>query len=247
MKIQAMRKDKIVVGEKEYMVYISMEQRNDSRASIGKTGVHLRLPAGMQREELFREIMRMKRWAIEKIKEKPPEFKQKGSRAYHDGETLRVGNEEYVIRISFSEKQSSSARVMGNTFYFTLSSSLSEPVKQKHISVLLSRLVAKEKKQYMESKIRGLNQKHFNFNPRKVFLKYNSSSWGSCSEHGNINLSTRLFFAPEEVVDYVCIHELAHLQEKNHSPAFWKLVESVMPDYKDKQKWLKENSDNCWF
>jgi len=56
-----------------------------------------------------------------------------------------------------------------------------------------------------------------------------------------------LLFAPDEVIDYVCIHELAHLKERNHSPEFWKLVEGALPDYREKEKWLKENSDQCWF
>ncbi|HLC81444.1 MAG TPA: M48 family metallopeptidase [Candidatus Nanoarchaeia archaeon] len=95
--------------------------------------------------------------------------------------------------------------------------------------------------------IKQLNEKYFKFYVGKIFLKYNASNWGSCSNSGNINISTRIIFAPGEIIDYVCIHELAHLQEKNHSPKFWKLVEQALPDYKEKQKWLKENSDKCWF
>ena len=56
-----------------------------------------------------------------------------------------------------------------------------------------------------------------------IFLKYNHSNWGSCSHNGNINLSTRLLFAPEAVQDYVIVHELAHLVEPNHSDRFWAL------------------------
>ena len=136
---------------------------------------------------------------------------------------------------------------MGNTFYLNISSILPEDIKQKHISVLISRLIARKKKPDIEKKIHNLNEKHFNFNVRKIFLKYNTSNWGSCSNQNNINISTRLLFAPEEVIDYICIHELAHLQEKNHSIIFWELVETAMPNYKEQEKWLKENSDKCWF
>jgi predicted metal-dependent hydrolase len=80
-----------------------------------------------------------------------------------------------------------------------------------------------------------------------VRLKYLHSRWGSCSSSSNINLSTRLLFAPEGVIDYVIIHELAHLQELNHSPRFWRLVAEAMPDYQLKEKWLKDNGHLCDF
>lgn len=242
-----MKIDKIIVGENEYKVFIHLEQRESSRVSIGRTGVQIRLPLELSREEQFKEILRLKKWAIEKLKEKPPEFKHKGSRKYNNGDKLQLGNEEYLLSLSFSEKQSSSAKAVGNAFYLTVSSILPEEAQRQHISVLLSRLIAQKKKQYIESKIHSLNQKYFNFKFKRIFLKYNSSNWGSCSHSDNINISTRSLFAPEEVIDYVCIHELAHLQEKNHSSNFWELVEKAMPNYEEKREWLKENSDKCWF
>ena len=242
-----MKIDKIIVNEKEYWVYIHLEPRDGSRVSIGKTGIQIRLPLEMSREEQFKETLRLKRWAIEKIKEKQPEFKTKGSKIYADGGKLRVGNEEYLLRLTFSAKQSSSAKMMENIFLINVSSVLSKDIQQQHISVLLSRLIAQKKKLYIESKIHTLNAKHFNFKFKKIFLKYNTSNWGSCSHSDNVNISTRALFAPEEVIDYVCIHELAHLQERNNSAEFWKLVEKAMPDYKERDKWLKDNSDKCWF
>jgi hypothetical protein len=53
--------------------------------------------------------------------------------------------------------------------------------------------------------------------------------------------------APDDILEYVCIHELAHLCEMNHSPRFWALVKKAMPDYKEKEKWLKANGDTCFF
>jgi predicted metal-dependent hydrolase len=63
--------------------------------------------------------------------------------------------------------------------------------------------------------------------------------FGSCSSKGNIAFSYRLMLYPEAAIDYVVVHELAHLLEMNHSPAFYKIVESVMPDYKERRKLLK--------
>lgn len=66
--------------------------------------------------------------------------------------------------------------------------------------------------------------------------------WGSCSTNGALNFAWRLVMAPVDVVDYVVVHELAHIEHPNHSKAFWARVAEIMPDYKAKLKWLKDNS-----
>ena len=65
--------------------------------------------------------------------------------------------------------------------------------------------------------------------------------WGSCSYHNKIHYSFRLLYAPKEVVEYVIVHELAHVKYKNHAPYFWAFVEKFVPDWKSKRKWLKEH------
>ncbi|MEK7463508.1 MAG: SprT family zinc-dependent metalloprotease [Patescibacteria group bacterium] len=65
--------------------------------------------------------------------------------------------------------------------------------------------------------------------------------WGSCGPKNSINFSWRLVMAPMHVVDYVVVHELAHTVVKNHSRKFWEAVAGVMPDYKERRKWLREN------
>jgi predicted metal-dependent hydrolase len=65
--------------------------------------------------------------------------------------------------------------------------------------------------------------------------------WGSCGSKGTLNFSWRLIMAPMEVIDYVIVHELAHIGQLNHSPAYWRKVADILPDYKKREKWLKEN------
>ena len=75
-------------------------------------------------------------------------------------------------------------------------------------------------------------------------LRINSARtrWGSCnSQRKSLNFSWRLIMAPPEIVDYVVVHELCHLRHANHSAAFWAEVEGIMPDYKQRRKWLKDN------
>lgn len=76
-----------------------------------------------------------------------------------------------------------------------------------------------------------LFNKHYRLTWNNVSIKNTSSRWGSCSKRGNLNFSYRVVYLPEEYVDYLIVHELCHLQEFNHSPAFWKLVSETMPNY----------------
>lgn len=75
----------------------------------------------------------------------------------------------------------------------------------------------------------------------RLIVKDTSSRWGSCSSNRALSYSWRLVFAPREVAEYVCAHEVSHLLEMNHSPRFWHHVESLMPGYKARRKWLKDN------
>ena len=65
--------------------------------------------------------------------------------------------------------------------------------------------------------------------------------WGSCSVKNNLNFAWRLIMCPIAVIDYVVVHELSHVTYKNHSPAFWARVKTVLPHYKEQQYWLKVN------
>lgn len=77
--------------------------------------------------------------------------------------------------------------------------------------------------------------------PRRVALSSARGRWGSCSAAGGVRLNWRLMQAPPAVIDYVVIHELAHLAELNHSPRFWAIVEAHCPDWKTQRGWLKRH------
>ena len=76
---------------------------------------------------------------------------------------------------------------------------------------------------------------HFNM----VRIKNVKTIWGSCSSKKNLNFNFKLFFLPERLIDYVCVHELAHLKQMNHSKAFWDEVAKQIPDYKQRREELK--------
>lgn len=77
----------------------------------------------------------------------------------------------------------------------------------------------------------------------RITIRDQKTRWGSCSARGNLNFNWRLILAPEEVLDYVVVHELAHRKEMNHSERFWGQVGRVLPDYQGRRLWLKKNGD----
>ena len=73
----------------------------------------------------------------------------------------------------------------------------------------------------------------------RVTIRCQQTRWGSCSSRGNLNFNCLLMLAPEEVLDYVVVHELAHRKQMNHSALFWQEVARECPDYKKSLRWLK--------
>ena len=91
------------------------------------------------------------------------------------------------------------------------------------------------------------NRLHFRERINSIRLKYVHSRWGSCANNGNLNFSTKILLAPENIMDHIIIHELAHLKEMNHGPRFWKWVEKADPDYLRHEAWLTKNGDKLDF
>ena len=85
--------------------------------------------------------------------------------------------------------------------------------------------------------------KQYSFTPKQVKITSAKTRWGSCSPNGTLNFTWRLVMAPLDVIDYVVVHELVHLRVKDHSSKFWKVVESIYPEYKKQRKWLRENGE----
>ena len=83
------------------------------------------------------------------------------------------------------------------------------------------------------------DQMHLNF--KKIRLSSAKTRWGSCSYDNTISINWRLSLLPLELLDYVLVHEIAHIKEKNHSSAFWKIIANHCIDFKVKRKVLKEH------
>lgn len=224
-------------------VNIHVERRHTVTFSLRHTGVTVRIPRGLSDGEWAHHAERLQLWVQQIFAKKPALRDAFIEKTYQNGDLLSVGGRQYTIEINSSARTTNTARLVGDTICLNLSLH----ADQKTIKTLLSRIVAADFQGEMEQRIHSVNQRTVNRPIRSIALKYSHSRWGSCSRTGNINLSTRLLFAPDEVLEYVIVHELAHLVEANHSHRFWAVVERFVPNYKAHEKWLKINGSKCDF
>lgn len=82
----------------------------------------------------------------------------------------------------------------------------------------------------------------YRFSFGRITIRNQKTRWGSCSRRGNLSFNYKIVLMPEEIADYIIVHELCHLKEFNHSERFWNLVSKVIPDYKEIRKTLKTNN-----
>jgi predicted metal-dependent hydrolase len=81
----------------------------------------------------------------------------------------------------------------------------------------------------------------YGLQPRDIRIKRMQTRWGSCGPRNDLNINWLLALTPEPVLEYVVVHELCHIRERNHAPRFWTLVAKHLPDYAKQRQWLKDH------
>jgi len=190
--------------------------------------VEVRAPLKMSKTDIDKFIMSKKEW-IEKCLGRREQINTEKSEFTLDyDDTVMLSGGMYPIKA----KDGTKAGFDGEYFY--LPPNLT-PDEIKSAVVQIYKIVAK----------RTINDKVIkyaklmNVTPTAVKITSAKTRWGSCSGRNSINFSWQLVMADDDVIDYVVVHELAHIREHNHSPRFWKVVQGILPDYKDRQMKLK--------
>lgn len=164
----------------------------------------------------------------------------KVTKKYCDGEKHLFFGEEYTLRVIRSSSGRNKAQLKGNEIIVEINNIVSQEKYQDNVKDALLYW-------YMEKGIEAITEKVNYFTKsmgvdyRKISLKKVSTIWGSCSPSNCLSFNRKLVMAPHEVVDYVVIHEVAHMTHRNHSQRFWDLVKSYDGDFKRHRKWLRVN------
>ncbi len=231
---------------------VHREGRGTVRVAVGQDAILMRLPMRMDADREAKAWHFLKTNLDKWLHTRPQVFERFSPKNYEDGELLKIGNKTFLLKFFIdNQRKTHTVKVIQHKIIeFRLSAADTEGGRQNAIATLLSRVVAAEFLPDLVRHVHELNERFFKDYRKKILsirLKNNRSNWGSCSSSGNLNFSTRLLFAPPDVVDYVIIHELAHLIELNHGERFWALVRRAMPDFEEKEQWLKNNGHLCKF
>jgi predicted metal-dependent hydrolase len=176
---------------------------------------------------------RNRKWIFEHIKQEPEAVFQSNT---------KIGRNHEII-FKPVDQLSVKSRVHNSKIIIThpIGSVATEKSVQKEAIKAATRAIKREAEEILPSLLHSIARK-FNYKYRSVNVKNMRSRWGSCSSAGVINLNIWLVQLPDELIEYVCCHELAHLNHPHHQKLFWNELSNMLPNYKMLRKKLKTYS-----
>lgn len=218
------------------MVSLTIIRSHKRRASlqlraIDNQNIELRIPQKVSLDVIVDTILRHQKFIERALRSARPQLPGKVS----IGETIFIFGEKYAIE--FQPRIQDPLLLETPTQKSIIIPSKQESITRKEFykkikSILLSYISDQTKK---DAILMG------NLEYKGIRIKLVRSLWGSCSSKGNLSFNVKLLHYPEAVIRYVVVHELAHLIERNHSQAFWDIVEKFDRNYKEHRKILKSH------
>lgn len=209
------------------------------KITIVKDKVRVSFPPGTNYKRVREFVLSKKEWIVINLEKHKAMQAQLPVKSYLSGEEYFLCGKKYLLKIIACDGFTPSVKLEKDELKVYLPDNTPPDSQSNIIKDLLekwyknqARKIFLEKLAYY-SKVMGLEY-------NQVRIKNQKTRWGSCSSKGNINLNWRVVMAPEEVINYLVIHELAHLKYMNHSTDFWNLVKKYCPDYVQWKKWLRE-------
>lgn len=159
--------------------------------------------------------------------------------SFKEGSVISPLGRQMQILVDEKESGYATARFDGS-IRIRVPSGLTEVQRSETVSRLTRRVLARCCAQDLEKMARDANLRWFSSNIGAVRIRDNTSTWGTCSKYNDITISLRLLFMPQELLEYVMVHELAHTKVRGHGKRFWSHVASALPDYKERRKALRK-------
>lgn len=199
-------------------------RRNSNRISMRVAAdgmLSVNCPWNMPQRDVIDFVNKNSQWA--EVNRKKMESRK---RAYTAGSSIKT--RYHNIEIISSDIDKCRANLSKNNVVIILPQA--RPIdnidNQTFINNVLSEIYRREAKSYLPDRVAELAEKH-GFVYKKVFIKKLKSKWGSCSSEGNINLNLHLMSLPDNLIDYIILHELTHTIEMNHGAGFWNILNKL--------------------
>ena len=196
----------------------------------GKVVIHA--PYHTPKCEIEKFIKEKQSWVVQKISEKEMQIKE-GEKMFLPGEKFLYLGEWYPLEIHESDHKAPPLRLSFGNFN----------LNKNHIGGAKDLFIQWYKREAKEKIIGRIDcySHRLHLFPKGIRITNARSRWGSCSRDNRLSFSWRIIMASLPIIDYILIHELVHIREKNHSKRFWVTLESILPDYRKYRLWLREN------
>jgi len=178
--------------------------------------------------------------ATDKVAKNKQTIKKLSPTQYKEGVSIPYQGEQKKIQLQSRALRKVNIVFDQEVFTIDIPDIVDEADKHDLIRLALIDWMKKQALKQMQAMV-DIYAEKYNLYPRMIRVKTQKSRWGSCGIHNDINLNWLLILTPPKVMEYVVIHEICHIKERNHSADFWMLVEKYCPDYKMHRLWLKKN------
>ncbi len=227
----------VIIGGKRFQVSRTLSRNRNAAAKLRGGTIHISLPSRWPSGEKERVAENLLRRSIKAIESGRWRDEAQTRVAFSHGQTVTAMGMPFDI--SFVPGSRFGSRVRGSRIEVRTDDA--HPEKDARASAIVRRKIIHAAMPALAARVELMNREHFGSQVRSVRVRDTVSRWGSCSPRGDISLSFRLLFMPQEILDYVIVHELAHTRYRSHGPRFWALVEKAVPDHKERRRWLREN------
>jgi predicted metal-dependent hydrolase len=224
----------------EYSLYYEENRKDLSITVEWLDGVKVIAPIDFPDNELNKILYNKATWILSKWRGFQEITTPTSPKEYVSGEKLPYLGRFYRLKVEKLSGEEASLQFKHGVFYYRIPSKFDNEARVKNGIALYREWLKTHGDQKIQERI-TLYEKKMGVTPNKVVLKEQKIRWGTCTPVGNIYLNWRIAMAPMKIIDYLLVHEMAHLKYPNHSKEFWKVVYSVLPDYEERKEWLRVN------
>lgn len=230
----------IRLGGRSLAYALVRSSRKTIGIEVGPEGLKVRAPQRTSEERIERAVRRQTDWILRKL-EKWESRPQRPEPRFETGERFSyLGGELHLTVRDLERGVRTKLRREGDELIVEVDPELSGELRAATVKRALKRWFTTQAEALYAPRI-ALYAAALGKPRPKLLIREQKARWGSCDSRGVIRMNWRLIGARREVIDYVCAHEAAHLVEPNHSPAYWRIVGEISPNYKKYRKELREN------